>query len=72
MTSLRAQDAALDGLIEAASKIAQRDVTLRKTLKAAILRDDVAQVLEVACSLARVEPSGSVLALIHSRANAVA
>jgi hypothetical protein len=53
---------ALDGLIDAALKIAHQDAALRGSLKEAILRDDVAQTLEVDCSLVGVEPSGSILA----------
>jgi len=61
-------DAALDGLIDSALKIAYQDAALRKSLKEAILRDDVAQTLEVACSLVGVKPSGSILALLSDKA----
>ena len=53
---------ALNGLIDAALKIAHQDAALRKSLKEAILRDDAAQTLETACALVGVKPSGSILA----------
>ena len=72
MTSHRAPDTALDGLIDSALKIAHQDAALRRRLKAAILRDDPAAALEAACALVGFEPSGSILALVLSRAKAVA
>ena len=63
-------DTALDGLIDSALKIAGQDAALRRNLKAAIQHDDVAQTLQAACALVGVEPSGSILALILSRAKA--
>ena len=46
-----ATDAPLDGLIDAALKIAHQDPTLRRNLKEAILRDDTAAALEAAGAL---------------------
>jgi hypothetical protein len=62
-------DAALDGLIDSALKIAYQDAALRKSLKAALLRDDVSAALEAACALVGVKPSGSILSLIRKEAD---
>jgi hypothetical protein len=56
---------AFDGLVNAALKIAHQDAARRRTLKDAILRDDVAQVLDAACALVGVQPSGQILELIR-------
>jgi hypothetical protein len=56
-------DAALDGLIEAALRIASRDASIRRDLKAALLCDDLAQALRCACALVNVEPTAGVLQL---------
>ena len=61
----------LDGLIDAALKIAHREAALRRSLKEAIIRGDVAQTLKVACSLVGVEPSGSILAATIKARNRV-
>jgi hypothetical protein len=53
---------ALDGLIDSALKIAHQDAALRRSLKEAILRDDVAKTIETACALVGVKMSGSILA----------
>jgi hypothetical protein len=58
-------DPHFDGLVEAALKIAQQDAARRRTLKDAILGDDVAQVLDAACALVGVRPSGKILELIR-------
>jgi hypothetical protein len=63
-------DTALDGLIDCALQIAHKDAALRRSLKAAIQRDDVAATLQAACSLLGVEPSGSIRALILSHTKA--
>jgi len=65
-------DIAFDGLVVCAMKIAQKNAALRRDLIAAIQADDVPGVLLAACALARIEPAGSIRALIHSRAKAVA
>jgi hypothetical protein len=61
-------DAAFDGLIESALKIANHDAALRKSLKDAVVRGDAVQALHAACSLVGVEPSGSILALLRNKA----
>ena len=61
---------ALDGLIECALKIAHQDAALRRNLKAAIQRDDVAGTLQAACSLLDIEPPSSIRALILSHTKA--
>ena len=70
--TVRAPNTAFDGLVAAALDIAKQDTALRRTLKEAILRDDTVAALDVACALVGVEPSGSILALILSRAKAIA
>jgi hypothetical protein len=67
-----APNTALDGLIEAASKIAQKNAALRRDLIAAIQHDDVAATLQAACAIARIEPIGSIRDTIHSHTKAVA
>jgi hypothetical protein len=56
---------ALDGLIEAALKIAHQDGAQRRILRDALIRGDVAQALRSACPLVNVEPSGHILGLIR-------
>jgi hypothetical protein len=62
MTSI---DNEFDGLVSAALDIATRDAALRRELKDSILRDNLTQVLECACALVGVDPTGSILAMMR-------
>ncbi len=50
------EDAAIDGIIDASLEMARKDAAIRRELKAAIERNDVAETLRFARELVGLEP----------------
>ena len=61
-------NAQLDGLIEATLEIAKRDAAIRRRMKAAIQRDDLADALRCACALLGMEATAAVQSLNRGKA----
>jgi hypothetical protein len=61
-------NAQLDGLIEATLEIANRDAAIRRRMKAAIERDELAEALRCACALLGMEPTPAVQSLNGAKA----
>lgn len=57
----------LDGLINAALDIANRDALLCKKIKDAVLSDDPATALQAACDLIDARPGSSISAIIYGQ-----